>query len=182
MPRPLALLAALLAAGAAAAGPGPKDAARAVSDLRTGTDPKARKAALEQIGRFAQVQVSLVASATDDVAKCLADADPGVRAAAAEAYGLIDPDPKAAVPALLKLFADEAEPLPVRTAAARGLGAIGPGAADAKAELGKVRRELDRKLRDAKPTTPAERMAVGQQRALAQAAANALARIAGPKK
>jgi HEAT repeat protein len=182
MPRPLALLAALVAAGAAAAGPGKKEADRAIADLRTATDAKTRAAALAEIGRLGQVETALVASAADDVVRCLTDKDPAVRAAAADAYGLIDPDPKEAVPALLKLFADDKETMAVRTAAARGLGAIGPGAAAARDELETVRKELTRKLRDAKPTTPAERMAVGQQRGLAQAAGNALTRIAGKKK
>lgn len=183
MPRPLAALsvAALVAAGAALAGPGPKDAARAISDLRASTDPKARKAALEQIGKIGQVQVALVASATDDVAKCLADKDAAVRAAAAEAYGLIDPDPKAAVPALVKLLTDDAE-LPVRVAAAKGLGAIGPAAATARDDLEKVRQEYNRKARDAKPTTPAEQTARRQHQQLAQAAAAAVTRIAGKKR
>ena len=108
------------------------------------------------------------------------DKEPTVRAAAAECYGMLDPEPKVAVPALLKLLADDAD-LRVKAGAAKGLGAIGSGAAAALPELRKVQQEYNKKMREAKPTTPAEREALKLDRDLYNAARGAVTSI-GPKK
>ena len=138
MTRSLAFLFAVAFATAAAAGPGKKEADRAIADLRNAKEVKVRAAALADIGRIGQVQKALIDSAADDVAKCLTDKDPVVRAAAAKCYGMIDPDPKEAVPALLKLAADVKEKHEVRMAAVQGLGAMGAAAKPALPELNKL--------------------------------------------
>ena len=138
MPRLLAALSVLVSATLAAAGPGQKEADRAVADLRTSKDPKVRAAALKEIGRLGQVRKALVEAALGDVEKCLTDKEAEVRAEAARCYGMTDPDPKPAVPALLKMAQDEKEELKVRVAAVEGLGAIGTGAKDALPELRKL--------------------------------------------
>jgi HEAT repeat protein len=180
MLRPLVVV--LLAAAPVLAGPGKKEADRAIADLRSGKGAKVKMAALKELGKIAQVQTSLVASAADDVAKLLADPDTGVRAAAAETYGQIDPDPTEAVPALLKLLTDDADTL-VRAGAARGLGAMGTAAAAARGPLEKVARELNMKLKDLKaPTTPAERTKVNNERQLVRSAQEAARAVAGKKR
>ncbi len=182
MTRRLAAFSVVLFATVAFAGPGKKEANRAINDLRTAKDAKGRVAALMEIGKIGQVHTALVVSATDDVVKSLADKDPTVRAAAAECYGMLDPDPKTAVPALVKLLTSD-DDVRVKTGVANGLAAIGPGAKEATPDLRKVQQEFNKKVRDTKmPTTPAERMALGLNRGVAQAAAAAITRINPPRK
>ena len=83
MARSLAALAVALVATAAFAGPGKKEADRAIRDLRTATDAKVKEAALKEIGKIGQVQKALVESAVDDVVKSLKDKVP--------AFANIDP-------------------------------------------------------------------------------------------
>ncbi len=152
MVRPLAVL--CLCAAATFAGPGKKEAERAISDLRGAKDAKAKATAFLEVGKIGQVQKSLVASAFDDAVKGLEDKEPLIRAAAAECYGMLDPDPKEAVPALLKLLADE--DVRVKTGAVKGLGAIGSGAKEALPELKKVQQEYGKKTQGPRPTGKTE--------------------------
>jgi HEAT repeat protein len=177
MVRPLAALTVALFATAALAGPGKKEADRAINDLRSAKDAKGKAAALLEVGKIGQVQKALVASAEDDVVKCLEDKEAVVRAAAAECYGMLDPDPKEAVPALLKLLTGEDEDLRVRVGAAKGLGAIGSAAKAALPDLQKIQREYAKKQQDAAKGPKAEmdmRQMYGQMRTAAQAAVQSI--------
>jgi HEAT repeat protein len=157
-----------LVVAVAPAGPNPKDAAKYVNQLKTSKDAKVRASALTEIGKIGQIQKSLVADALPDLVKCLADKDAGVRAAAAKAYGMLDPEPKEAVPALLKLVKED-KVSDVKLAAVEGLGMMGPAAKDATKDL----RALVQAKKDKKDKTEAMLM---------RAAQNALRQINPPKK
>lgn len=166
--RALALTLALgLFAATAPAGPNPKEAAKYVKDLKTSKDAKVRATALTEIGKIGQIQKALVEDALPDVVKALADKETAVRAAAAKAYGMLDPEPKEAVPALLKLLKED-KAAEVKVAAVEGLGMMGPSAKEATKELREVVRS--KKDKDNRPTP------------LARAAQNSLRQINPPKK
>jgi HEAT repeat protein len=114
-----------------------KEAQKYTEDLRTSKDPKVRATALTELGKLGQIQKGLVASARDDMFKALEDKNAVVRAAAAHAVGMIDPDPKEAVPVLLKLAKEDKEES-VRVAAIQGLGAMGPSAREAAKDLREI--------------------------------------------
>jgi HEAT repeat protein len=111
-----------------------KDAPKHIETLRTTKDAKAKAAALTELGKIGQIQKSLVASAVPDMMKALEDKDAGVRAAAAKAVGMIDPDPKEAVSALVKLMKGDKDDS-VKLAAIQGLAAMGESAKDASGDL-----------------------------------------------
>ncbi|MGL4421659.1 MAG: HEAT repeat domain-containing protein, partial [Gemmataceae bacterium] len=98
-----------------------EEARRFTEQLRTTKDLKKKVEALEELGKLGQIQKMLVADAQADIVKSLEAKEPEVRKAAAEAYGKMDPDPKEAVPALLKILKDDKEEM-ARVGAARGLG------------------------------------------------------------
>jgi HEAT repeat protein len=114
-----------------------KEAKKYTEDLKTSKDAKVRATALTELGKLGQVQKSLVAEAAPLMVKALEDKDAKVRAAAAKSYGMIDPDPKEAVPALLKLAKEDKEE-DVKVAAVQGLGAMGPGAKSAGKDLREI--------------------------------------------
>lgn len=121
-----------------------RDAAKYTRALRTSKDPKVRAEALAELGKIGQIQKSLIASALDDINNSLDDKNPQVRAAAARTLGMIDPDPKEAVPTLLKMVkTDKAEA--VRIAAIEGLGSLGPNAKSANKELRGLMKKEDKK-------------------------------------
>ena len=111
-----------------------KDAEKYVKELRTTKDNKAKATALTEIGKIGQIQKSLISSAIPDMMKALEDKDPGVRAAAAKAIGMVDPDPKETVPVLVKLMKEDKDES-VKLAAVQGLAAMGEGAKDASKDL-----------------------------------------------
>lgn len=169
MLRPLALtLVYGLFAATAPAGPNPKEAAKYIKDLKTSKDAKVRATALAEIGKIGQLQKSLVEAALPDVVKALADKETAVRAAAAKAYGMLDPEPKEAVPALVKLMKGD-KSNDVKVAAVEGLGMMGPSAKDAMKDLRELARMRDKDKKD-RPTP------------LARAAQNSLRQINPPKK
>jgi HEAT repeat protein len=99
----------------------------------------------------------VVAPAVKDMMKALEDKDAGVRAAAAKAVGMIDPDPKEGVPALVKLMKEDKQES-VRLAAVQGLAAMGESARAAVKDLrelmqkensNKKKSQLGRAARDA---------------------------------
>ena len=104
-----------------------------------------RATALTELGKLGQIQKSLVADAAPLMVKALDDKDAKVRAAAARAYGMIDPDPKEAVPALLKLAKGDKDE-DVKVAAVQGLGTMGTGAKAANKDL----REIAKTYKDKK--------------------------------
>jgi len=124
----------LLLASAEAAGPSPKDAAKYHEQLKSAKDAKAKVEALNELGKLGQIQKALVTPSMDLIVKSLEDKDATVRSAGAKALGMIDPDPKVAVPALLKLVKEEKDES-VKIAAITGLGLMGDNAKDASTEL-----------------------------------------------
>ena len=127
----------LAAAGDLAAADTAEEAQKYTRDLKTSKDGKVRATALTELGKLGQIQKSLVADAAPLVVQALDDKDARVRAAAARAYGMIDPDPKEAVPALLKLAkSDKAED--VKVAAVQGLGTMGTAAQPANKDLREI--------------------------------------------
>jgi len=116
------------------AGPSPKDAEKYTNQLKTSKDPKQKVDALNELGKLGQIQKALVTPALESIMKALEDKEATVRAAAAKCLGMIDPDPKEAVPALLKLVKDDKEES-VRIAAMQGLGSMGPNAKEASKSL-----------------------------------------------
>jgi HEAT repeat protein len=144
-PRAKVLSAAGLLAGLLALAVGPdaalaadkaKEAAKYAQQLKTSKDAKAKVAALNELGKLGQLMKSLTASAVPDMMAALKDKDATVRTAAARNLGMVDPDPKEAVPALLKVVKDNDEEEGVRAAAIMGLGELGPNAKPALKELG----------------------------------------------
>ncbi len=120
-----------------------KEAQMYAQDLKS-KDAKKKIAALQELGKLGQLMKPLVAPAVPDMMKLLNDKDPAIRAAAADAVGMIDPDPKEAVPALLNLTKKE-QPENVRMAALRGLAKMGPTAKDANSELRNIMKAEDKK-------------------------------------
>ena len=114
-----------------------KEAEKYTNDLKTSKDPKVRATALTELGKLGQIQKSLVADAKNYMFKALEDKDAGVRGAAAKAVGMIDPDPKEAVPVLLKLAKGDKQEA-VKVAAIQGLGSMGPAAKDASKDLREI--------------------------------------------
>jgi HEAT repeat protein len=141
----LAVAMTVLAAGDLAAADKAQEAQKYTRDLKTSKDAKVRATALAELGKLGQIQKSLVADATPLVVKALDDKDARVRAAAAKAYGMIDPDPKEAVPALLKLAKGDKDE-DVKVAAVQGLGTMGTGAQAANKDL----REIAKTYKDKK--------------------------------
>ena len=134
----------LLAASNELAAAGKSDEAQKYADdLKTSKDPAVRATALLELGKLGQLMKSLVKPALPDMVAALQDKDPTVRAAAARAIGMIDPDPKEALPALLKLTKKD-QPEAVRMAAIRGLAAMGPTAKDAMKDLRDIMKAEDK--------------------------------------
>lgn len=126
------------------------EAKKAIADLAAAKDAKAKAAALEDLGKIAQVQKSLVEPALADIKKALEDSSATVRKAAATAYGRCDPDPKEAVPLLTALLKDKDED--VKIGAANGLMAMGPSAHDAVPALREAMKIEKEKSKDGKQT------------------------------
>ena len=118
-----------------------EDVARLMKDLKA-RDIKTRIAAAEELGHIGQVKKSFTESAVPALIDALHDPDGGVRKAAAEALGKVDPDLKLAVPALQNALKDKAPP--VRIAAAGALGQIGPDAKDAVPALREMQQDSNR--------------------------------------
>ena len=75
------------------------DAKKYTKDLKKGKDAKVKITALQELGKLAAIQKSLVANALPEIYKALEDKDAGVRAAAAKCLGACDEPADKAVPA-----------------------------------------------------------------------------------
>jgi HEAT repeats len=106
------------------------DAKKYTMDLQKGKDAKVKIVALQELGKLAAIQKSLVADALADIYKALEDKDAGIRAAAAQCLGSCDEPAEKSVPALLKLLKDDKEDS-VKVGAARGLASMGSEAKEA---------------------------------------------------
>jgi HEAT repeat protein len=111
-----------------------KEAEKYAQDLKTGKDAKTKVAALNELGKLGQLMSSFAKPAVPDMIEALKDKETTVRAAAAKNLGLVDPDPKTAVPALVDLMKNDKEES-VRMAAIQGLGAMGPSAKPANKDI-----------------------------------------------
>ncbi len=140
-----------------------EDAKKYIEQLKTSKDAKKRAEALMELGKLGQIMKSLAEPALPEMKKALDDKDSDVRKAAALAYGRVDPDPKEAVPALVKLLKDDKVEA-VKIAAANGLAAMGDKAKEAMSALKEVQKSEDKKSK------------------LAKAAGDAQKSIRGPKK
>jgi len=126
--------------------PKKEDVPKLINQLVKGTSAKDRAFAATQLGRAGQIQINWVKGAIEPLQKSLQkDADPGVRRAAAEALGMIAPDPETTVPILIEAVKDEK--LEVNLAAIEALGRYGP---EAKAALPILREFLKTRVKDKK--------------------------------
>lgn len=128
------------------AAPNPKDVPKYTADLKSSPDAKAKATALTELARIGQVQKSLISEVYPDMVKALEDKDPTVRAAAARAVGMVDPDPKEVVPLLTKM-AKEDKVEAVQMAAMQGLANMGPNAKNAAKDLRAI---LEKEGKDSK--------------------------------
>jgi len=115
-----------------------KDVEKYAKQLKSGKNAKEKVAALKELGRLGQIQVTLTTAVIPDIIKALDDKDDGVRAAAAHTIGLVAEDKKEAVEKLTKMLKDEKEPEMVKHGVADGLAAMGPGAKEALPALREV--------------------------------------------
>ena len=111
-----------------------KDAQKCIQTLRTSQDPDTVADALEELGELGQVYKPLATPAMPEIMAALKNSNAKVRAAAAKALGMIDPDPADAVPALTKLLNDDSDEM-VKIAAINGLGSMGKEAKPALKDL-----------------------------------------------
>ena len=121
------------------------EARKYLEDLRKGKSAKVKVTALQELGKLAAVQKSLVTDALPDIYKALNDKDPGIRAAAALCLGQCDEPADKAVPALMKLLKNDKEDEKVRIGAARGLASMGSSAKEALPTLRMIAKNSDKK-------------------------------------
>jgi HEAT repeat protein len=121
-----------------------EEAQRAVEDFRAAKDAKSKAAALEQLGKYGQIQKTYITTVVVDMMKCLEDKDPIVRGAAAKAVGMIDPEPKEVIPIFTKMMKEDKEES-VKLAAIQGLASMGPNAKDAIKDLKQIVKDEDKK-------------------------------------
>jgi HEAT repeat protein len=121
------------------------DAKKYTEDLKKGKDAKTKVTALQELGKLAAIQKSLVANALPDIYKGLEDKDASIRAAAAECLGKCDEPIDKAVPALLKILKNDKEDESVRIGATRGLASMGSGAKEALPTLREIQKNADKK-------------------------------------
>jgi HEAT repeat protein len=123
----------LLLATATARADRAEDAARFTEQLKKGKDAKSKIAAIEEIGKLAQVNKKYGKDALPYIMEACKDRDSKLRASAAEALGKSysgDEDDKV-VELLTGMLKKEKEDDAVKMAAARGLAAMGPRAKEA---------------------------------------------------
>ena len=121
-----------------------EEADKFLAELRTGKDAKAKVYAIEELAKIGQIQKSAIKDAIPEMMKALENKDGAIRAAAAKAVGMIDPDPKEVVPILLKMVAEDKDE-GVRLGAIAGLGQMGAGAKEATKDLRKLVADEDKK-------------------------------------
>ena len=107
-----------------------EEAKKYAADLKS-KEAKVRLTAVKELGKLGQLQRKLTTPYISDITKVLTDSDPGVRGAAAEVLGLIDPeDKKGMVTKLAELLKDEKSET-AREGQEMGLGALGATTDDA---------------------------------------------------
>ena len=121
-----------------------EDAEKYTNDLKTGKDAKVKVNALGELAKLGQIMKPFIKDAEPYMMKALEDKDATIRAAAAKAVGMIDPEPKDVVPLFLKMMKEDKDES-VKEAAILGLGYMGPNAKDATPDLRKVVKDEDKK-------------------------------------
>ena len=121
-----------------------EDAEKYTNDLKTSKDAKVKVNALGELAKLGQIMKPFIKDAEPYMMKALEDKDATIRAAAAKAVGMIDPEPKEVVPILLKMMKEDKDES-VKEAAILGLGYMGPNAKDATPDLRKVVKDEDKK-------------------------------------
>ncbi len=149
-------LLALIASDSLIAASKAQEAKKYTDQLKTSKDPKKRAEAIEELGKLGQIMKSLAEPALPDIKKALEDKDTGVRKAAATAYGKLDPDPKEAVPVLVKMLKEDKDE-GVKIAAVQGLAAMGDKAREAMPTLRQVQKDGDKKSKLSKAAQQALR-------------------------
>ncbi|GIW85539.1 MAG: hypothetical protein KatS3mg107_1199 [Gemmataceae bacterium] len=124
-----------------------KEAKKYTDQLKSARTGKEKVTALQELGRLAVIQKSLVAEALPYIYKALEDKDPEVRGAAAHCLGQCDEPAEKVVPLLHNLLKDEKQPEVVRIGAARGLAAMGGQAKAALPTLRNIAKNADKKDR-----------------------------------
>lgn len=149
-------LLALVASDSLVAASKAEDSKKYTEQLKTSKDAKKKAEALEELGKLGQIMKSLATPAEPYIKAALADKEASVRKAAAVAYGKIDPDPKEAVPALVKMLKEDKDE-GVKIAAANGLAAMGDKAKEALPSLREIQKSEDKKSKLAKAAQEAVR-------------------------
>ena len=121
-----------------------EDAEKFLVELKTGKDAKAKVYALEELAKIGQIQKSAIKDAVPEMMKALENKDATIRAAAAKAVGMIDPDPKEVIPILVKMIQEDKDEN-VKLGAIAGLGQMGKEAKEATKDLRKVVADEDKK-------------------------------------
>jgi HEAT repeat protein len=124
-----------------------KEAKKYTEQLKSARTAKEKVVALQELGRLAAIQKSLVAEALPYIYKALEDKDAEVRGAAAHCLGQCDEPAEKVVPLLHNLLKDEKQPEVVRIGAARGLAAMGGQAKAALPTLRTIAKNADKKDR-----------------------------------
>jgi HEAT repeat protein len=113
----------LMLPGAVEAAGKAEEAKKHIETVKTSKDAKKKAEAFEELGKLGQIMKSLAEPAIPEMMKSLEDKDATIRKAAAECLGKCDPDPKEAVPALLKLVKEDKDES-VQIGAIRGLASM----------------------------------------------------------
>ena len=142
----LPMLAIVLATSHASALPSPAEIAKHLKTLQSSSDTKARVTALMELAKAGQVNKRLIKDAEPAMVKALDDKDDAVRAAAAQAVGMIALDPEEIVPKLTTMLEkDKVEA--VKIGALQGLAAMGKEAKSALPKLKKLLKDEDKKTK-----------------------------------
>jgi HEAT repeat protein len=121
------------------------DAIKFTKILKSSKDVKAKIEAANEIGNLGQVKKSYAKDAVPYLVQCCKDKDAGLRAAAADALGKVDPPEDVKAVDLLAGMVKSDKDTTVRMAAARGLAAMGPAAKTAVPTLREVMSKEDKK-------------------------------------
>ncbi len=123
-----------------------EDVPKLLNTLKKSTGAGDRAFAAAQIGRLGQIQALAVKECIEPLIGALGkDADAGVRRAAAQALGMIAPDPEKTLPPLMEALKDKN--LDVGLAAVTALGRYGP---EARSALPALREFAKTKVKDKK--------------------------------
>jgi HEAT repeat protein len=134
-----------------------EDAAKYTKILKTSKDAKSKAEAATELGNLGQIKKSYAKDAVPHLVQGCKDKDAGLRAAAAEALGKVDPPEDVKAAELLADMVKSDKDIGVRMAAARGLAAMGPSAKNVVPTLREVMSKEDKKSKIYRATMEAMR-------------------------